>query len=532
MTDLPGNSADNTAPDAAPSAAPESGQPAKSTEPTKPTRKVAKTMLETSKLGLPTAGDVVTEAADDGQPKRKVAKTLLYSIGNLHRLGISQELERMAAASANQTEAQPPVASVAPDPASVSAAASQDGKSANTAPATANTPGSDKAASIAAQSITGSSKISPVMPQVSSVMPGTATPAHGTAAVSALPEPVISPPPAKSERKVARTLLFKPVRTLDGDEAPSIEARVMAGQKIADAAHADAIAQGQDPTKATIKRKDYVVAKTMLDHSVLFVMSSRNAAKAETRAQEIARERANEPLKPVVEAKKKALPCKWVWDEGDGYSKDRFRHCGVCQQVVYDFKNLDKSEAEAIVYTRENIEKPVLYKRTDGKYMVNNCPVAVKHRKNMIVAGLVASFFVAGLVTIMVMMPPPPPPPPKPAALPTSKDPFAAINARNKKPQGTVGPDGTYYYRPGQATTAQPGTVASPAGGSVGAPNTFVDTPPVTQTDEQFWQYSGDTESGSQYSTINDNPKMADPAGGPVQQYSQSAPSAPQQLQR
>ncbi|MBK7750386.1 MAG: hypothetical protein IPI39_24410, partial [Candidatus Obscuribacter sp.] len=87
-------------------------------------------------------------------------------------------------------------------------------------------------------------------------------------------------------------------------------------------------------------------------------------------------------------------------------------------------------------------------------------------------------------------------------------------------------------YRPGQATTAQPGTVASPAGGSVGAPNTFVDTPPVTQTDEQFWQYSGDTESGSQYSTINDNPKMADPAGGPVQQYSQSAPSAPQQLQR
>ena len=62
MTDLPGNSADNTAPDAAPSAAPESGQPAKPAEPTKPTRKVAKTMLETSKLGLPTVGDVVTEA--------------------------------------------------------------------------------------------------------------------------------------------------------------------------------------------------------------------------------------------------------------------------------------------------------------------------------------------------------------------------------------------------------------------------------------------------------------------------------------
>lgn len=522
MTDLPGNSADNTAPDAAPSAAPESGQPAKAP------RRVAKTMLETSKLGLPATGDAVTEgAANDGQPKRKVAKTLLYPIGNLHRLGISQELERMAAESVDQTEAQPPVVNAAPDPASAASAVSQSGKTPDVSLAN---PESDKAASIAAQSITGSSKISPVMPQVSPIMPGTATPAHGMPAVTAVPEPVISPPPAKSERRVARTLLFKPVRTLDGDEAPSIEARVMAGQKIADAAHADAIAQGQDPASATIKRKDYVVAKTMLDHSVLFVMSSRNAAKAETRAQEIARERANEPLKPVVEAKKKALPCKWVWDEGDGYSKDRFRHCGVCQQVVYDFKNLDKAEAEAIVYTRENIEKPVLYKRTDGKYMINNCPVAVKHRKNMIVAGLVASFFVAGLVTIMVMMPPPPPPP-KPAALPTSKDPFAAINARNKKPQGTVGPDGTYYYRPGQPTTAQPGTVASPAGGSVGAPNTFVDTPPVTQTDEQFWQYSGDTESGSQYSTINDNPKMPDPAGGPVQQYSQSAPSAPQQLQ-
>lgn len=500
MTDSSGNSADKAASDAAHNNNPDSGETAN-----KPARRVAKTMLETDTTGLTDAVAAAAASTDEGKPKRKVAKTLLYPIGNLHRLGISQELERMAAQSSS-----------VPD--------SADGKSDGAAPAAS--PGADKAA-IAAQSITGSSKISPIMPQVS--MPGV-TPPYGTASPGVAPEPVISAPPPKSERRVARTLLFKPVRTLDGDEAPSIEARVMAGQKLAEQAQADAIAQGQDPAKATIKRKDYVVAKTMLDHSVLFVMSSRNAAKAESRAQEIAKERANEPLKPVVEAKKKALPCKWVWDEGDGYSKDRFRHCGVCQQVVYDFKNLDKAEAEAIVYTRENIQKPVLYKRTDGKYMVNNCPVAVRHRKNMILAGVVASFFVAGLVTIMVMMPPPPPPP-KPAVVPASKDPFAAINARNKKPQGTVGPDGTYYYRPGQTNTPQPGTVASPAGGSVGAPNTFVDTPPVPQTDEQFWQYSGDTESGSQYSTINDNPKMPDPAGGPVQQYSQSAPTAPQQLQ-
>lgn len=68
-----------------------------------------------------------------------------------------------------------------------------------------------------------------------------------------------------------------------------------------------------------------------------------------------------------------ASPCPLIWDalEGEG----RVRHCGQCEQAVYDLTSLDRGQALALLRAHEGERLCVrLYRRPDGGIMTRDCP--------------------------------------------------------------------------------------------------------------------------------------------------------------
>src|SRR5262249_26791650 len=106
------------------------------------------------------------------------------------------------------------------------------------------------------------------------------------------------------------------------------------------------------------------------------------------------------------------------WNDTKG--QERFRSCAKCQMCVYNFEGLELPEAQALIYKRENRRKFTLYKRTDGKFMTCDCPVALKNRRDMILISVGGIALLIAAIVITIMMPPPPkpavveqPPPPR-----------------------------------------------------------------------------------------------------------------------
>lgn len=74
-----------------------------------------------------------------------------------------------------------------------------------------------------------------------------------------------------------------------------------------------------------------------------------------------------------------AVPCpmKWSQMEGDG----RARHCGQCNQTVFNFAELDAEEARLLL--RKHAEGgricARLFVRADGTMMTKDCPVGYRY---------------------------------------------------------------------------------------------------------------------------------------------------------
>ncbi|NJL72588.1 MAG: hypothetical protein HC888_13970 [Candidatus Competibacteraceae bacterium] len=207
-----------------------------------------------------------------------------------------------------------------------------------------------------------------------------------------------APRERKKTRKIAKTLAVQDIRSLIEAEALSQSAQVEAG--------------GATPVPAPVKKEKQPVAKTMLDHDVLFQAVSQSFVLKESRMQEVIRQKASQPLVIIepIECKKKALPCKWRFPESDSGKVERFRYCDKCQTPVYNFDGLSLEQAEAVIFQRENIKKPSLYKRADGKFMTRDCPVEVKRRKDRHMMIAAAGLFVIILLTVLFNLPPAPKP--------------------------------------------------------------------------------------------------------------------------
>ncbi len=105
-----------------------------------------------------------------------------------------------------------------------------------------------------------------------------------------------------------------------------------------------------------------------------------SVSRAEEKLAESIAQKASEPPKQVLTSDdyKLAKPkCPFVWADGD-MTKDRVRYCTECSSQVYNFAGFDMAEAQSLIFKRENRENAPLYKREDGKFMTNDCPIAVK----------------------------------------------------------------------------------------------------------------------------------------------------------
>lgn len=259
-----------------------------------------------------------------------------------------------------------------------------------------------------------------------------------------------------------------------------------------------------EPAATAKPKRQQFVAKTMLDHSILWDTVSKFEAKMEERVAEQLLERANEPIKPFIAivCKKQATPCSFVWDATE--TKERFRYCDLCKTPVYNFAGLEQPEADELIFQRENRRNATLYKRADGKYMTVNCPVEVKRKRDMIYMSVGGVFLAIAAIAIMVLMPRPPKPEPKAvvedvqprSGRGTATNRTAATGSPNASPasSGQTPPagsdDGSFHMVNGQR-------VYPNSSGAGTAPVNF--PPPVqapaatTDADEsgQFWQYDG-----------------------------------------
>ena len=286
--------------------------------------------------------------------------------------------------------------------------------------------------------------------------------------------------------------------------------------------------QANEESADPILRRESFVAKTMLDHELILSQLSESMQRLEAvqrkEIEEKERELASQPVKEriPIDNFKMAKPCQWQWED-DGFN-DPFRYCGLCKQVVYNFDDVDKPEALALIYQRENQEKPHLFRRTDGKFMTADCPIAVQRHRFFTMTGMAVGGIFLFLLLLGLLMP-------KEAPAPTVNQEetvqtefsgggggAAPAEQPASQPSGASG-DGYFRYN---ADDPSLNTVSpQPAGGA--PQGTAPGHAPVPGVDEKgdFWEFpNGEPARGIQA------PPAGQSAGSAV--YPRQAPAAQQ----
>ncbi|CAN5246243.1 hypothetical protein BH10CYA1_BH10CYA1_09410 [soil metagenome] len=169
--------------------------------------------------------------------------------------------------------------------------------------------------------------------------------------------------------------------------------------------------QWKSPADSSTNKKkppvrEQFVAKTQLDHDILFQAVSESKLKEESRVAAFLVEKSKEAPKPppvAVKAEKQSSACPFKWEETD--SKEKYRYCTKCQAAIYNFDGMELPEAEALIFNRENRDKFTLYSRADGKFMTVDCPLQKKRQRDLIMGIIVAVALLIGAVGLLMMMP-------------------------------------------------------------------------------------------------------------------------------
>jgi hypothetical protein len=225
--------------------------------------------------------------------------------------------------------------------------------------------------------------------------------------------------------------------------------------------------QSSSTSKTTAPVREQFVAKTRLDHDILLQAVSDSKVREEARVAAILEEKAKEPPKPPpdkVRADKTASICPFVWDETD--SKEKYRYCSKCQTPIYNFDGMERPEAEALIFNRENRNKFTLYGRKDGKFMTVDCPVQARRNKNLILS-LVAGLALLLGAAALVMLIPPPPQPSETSPAATSDSPGS--NASTDSGSGTPTKDANGMITFSSTSTRKPDSQRKSASGTSSA---------------------------------------------------------------
>ncbi|HEY9730799.1 MAG TPA: hypothetical protein V6C89_02740 [Drouetiella sp.] len=245
--------------------------------------------------------------------------------------------------------------------------------------------------------------------------------------------------------------------------------------------------------------REQLVAKTRLDHDILLQAVSESKVREEARVAAMMVEKAKEPPKPPldqVKADKSASNCPFVWEETN--SKDKYRYCSKCQTAIYNFDGMERPEAEALIFNRENRNKFTLYGRKDGKFMTVDCPVEARRRKNLMLSAVAGLALLVGAVAVMMLMPPPPPPAETPtvsssdsAASDSATDGTTAVPTKDK--DGMITFSSTSTRKPSSQRKTGTGT-GSAGGGDVQrfklpSVNDRSAQAPDPDEDGRFWKF-------------------------------------------
>lgn len=301
-------------------------------------------------------------------------------------------------------------------------------------------------------------------------------------AVSVVDPESTEAPPVKRLKRVSKTLLELPTDFLSGES--------LTGTSINPEMAAEPAPAGQR-----------FVAKTMLDLSVLDAALERAAKKKEEQAMELAKERASQPVRVIepVKADRYARMCPWRWD-GMG-EKDRYRYCGQCHLPVYNFDGLDRAEADAIIYIREDRRNCSLYERSDGKFMTSDCAIAVQRQRNFLMLIVGGTIAVIGVLTLILMIPKP-----QPTVSPNpTPDPFQATTIPGQP--GLVRGSGT----PGAQTRSSSSSASSRVPGSTSTVTPGA-TPGSNSSTPGIYHY----HEGEPLPHVSPTPPVAAPSPTPV----------------
>lgn len=82
---------------------------------------------------------------------------------------------------------------------------------------------------------------------------------------------------------------------------------------------------------------------------------------------------------PILDNIRVAAPCAedWAGMSGDA----RSRHCGRCNQNVYNLSEMTREEAESLLVAKEGKLCVRYYRRADGTILTRNCPVGAQRRR-------------------------------------------------------------------------------------------------------------------------------------------------------
>ncbi len=100
---------------------------------------------------------------------------------------------------------------------------------------------------------------------------------------------------------------------------------------------------------------------------------------------------------PVLDNIRIAAPCTADWNLMTG--DDRMRHCGACNNDVYNLSGMTRSEAEALVTKRNGDLCGRYFQRHDGTVLLADCTIGVGRRRRWFAAAG-ATLLAAGAVAI------------------------------------------------------------------------------------------------------------------------------------
>lgn len=74
-----------------------------------------------------------------------------------------------------------------------------------------------------------------------------------------------------------------------------------------------------------------------------------------------------------------ASPCPMRWEDMSPIDGgDRIRHCHQCDLHVYNFSNMSRQEAEALVLNKQGRLCAGFFRRPDGTILTKDCPVGLR----------------------------------------------------------------------------------------------------------------------------------------------------------